>query len=930
MTWCGLIKIPFLPRFRFNQTPSLSSRACILLCSELGIMSFGFSIGDFVEAGKLVKKTLDNIKSAPSDFREAEKTVQSLDILLDSVQSEVNSPTSVFRRDPAQAEQFCHLIRSCEGPLAKLNVILAKFPSLGSDKAKVFDRARFSKKAVLEIRGEIALRYQNLSAFLDTIGLGTLGRLENKVDFIRDVQFSILEAVDRAVAEARLKRNTASYLSDHSNDDKAVWKQLRRDLNKAGFKSSDLERHKVAICAKLKELQDYGLLDWDDASVASDDNESVVTFIAHPKVNYKPPAVKTVYGDSELGSDAESTDGTIVPESQTWGDDQEQPPPYSPYIIWKGLRGNINLKGRILKATVEHVYIETPDKEEILLPLSNLTDGELDHITNRRRLDSLRAPQKGSPAPVGDSSSRPDDRKCSSKASASQSTFSGTSSHPDYDTETITGRRTLRAPKWQYRNREAIEYRPATTRGIRDDALPNAAAAGDSDKVRKLLNSGANIESTGRLSYSYTVKDSEGTETTKHVSLPETTALYRAATGGHMQAAHMLLRHSANPNTKSKDGCSLLRTLVESKSSRMVRLLLEFNADVNTQGVLRLAASHGRTTVLRTLLEYGADIDRPNLQGETALYRASWSGHTKCVAELLREGAKVSALTKDGQSALYKAAGQGHDAAVDLLLQYGAQPDIGLGKAGETVLYKACRLGHERTVRLLLRRGANPDAENDFRPTDYGSKSELLMHFLRPTDPAKNEYGLRPLYAAARLGHANIVRALLEYGADINARTETGVPAVYIAAEMNHKEVVELLLSSGAQLVDRRFIDPVARYMSNDEHESIAPFSDEENHVQGSGANGGAPAPRSNMNPSAVAGDRLKTNNLPDNKLLSIFKDRSLREGGDGLKTMAKMLGIQANQGMDPAALPFLALAGAGILGSGFGRVRDRGRVDEG
>ncbi|WPG97269.1 Hypothetical protein R9X50_00004300 [Acrodontium crateriforme] len=874
-------------------------------------MSFGFSIGDFVEAGKLVKKTLDNIKSAPADFREAEKTVQSLDILLDSVQSEVNSPTSVFRRDPAQAEQFCHLIRSCEGPLAKLNVILTKFPSLGSEKAKVLDRARFSKKAVLEIRGEIALRYQNLSAFLDTIGLGTLGRLENKVDFIRDVQFSILEAVDRAVAEARLKRNTASYLSDHSNDDKAVWKQLRRDLNKAGFKSSDLERHKVAICTKLKELQDYGLLDWDDASVATNDNESVVTFIAHPKVGYKPPAVKTVYEGSEVGGDAEF----VLPQSQIWDDEKEQPPPYCPFIIWKGRRGNINLKGRILKATVEHVYIETPEKEEILLPLSNLTDAELEYISNWRRLDSLRVPRKDSSTPLSDRSSGKDDRKHSAQASASQSTFSGTASHPDYDTETITGWRTLRTPRWQYRGSEAIKYRPATMRGIRDDALPNAAAVGNEDKVRRLLNNGANIESTGKLSYSYTTKDSEGHETTHHVNLPETTALYRAATKGHFHVALLLLRNSANPNTDNKDGCSLLRALIESSPSRMVRLLLEFNADVNAQGVLRLAASHGRTATLRTLLEYGADIDRPNIHGETALYRAAWSGHVKCVAELLQEGAKVSILTKDGQSALYKAAGQGHDAAVDLLLKYGAAPDVGMGKAGETVLYKACRLGHERTVRLLLRRGANPDAENEFRPTDYGSKSELLMHFLRPTEPAKNEYGLRPLYAAARLGHADIVRALLEYGADINARTENGVPAVYIAAEMGHKDVVELLLTSGAQLVDRRFIDPVARYMSNDEHESILPFSDEENHIEGVGT-------KTKTKTHADAGDRLKKNNLPDNKLLSIFKDKSLREGGDGLKTMAKMLGLQANQGLDPAALPFLALAGAGLLG-GLGKVKE-------
>lgn len=162
------------------------------------------------------------------------------------------------------------------------------------------------------------------------------------------------------------------------------------------------------------------------------------------------------------------------------------------------------------------------------------------------------------------------------------------------------------------------------------------------------------------------------------------------------------------------------------------------------------------------------------------------------------------------------------------------------------------------------------------------------MHVLRPTEPAKNEYGLRPLYAAARLGHFDIVKALVEYGADINARAGTGLPAVYIAAEMGHTKVRLFLRGAGADLVDARFIDPVARSESNDEHGSILALEE--------------------------YGDQEIKSNVHRNQLLNTFRKQSLREGGDGLKTLAKM--FRGNGKDASSVLPLLAGASIGLLNS--------------
>jgi ankyrin repeat protein len=61
------------------------------------------------------------------------------------------------------------------------------------------------------------------------------------------------------------------------------------------------------------------------------------------------------------------------------------------------------------------------------------------------------------------------------------------------------------------------------------------------------------------------------------------------------------------------------------------------------------------------------------------------------------------------------------------------------------------------------------------------------------------------LTRAASMGHAGMVRLLLERGADANTVDAHGTPALHIAAGRRHEEVVSLLLTNGAEAnrVDR-------------------------------------------------------------------------------------------------------------------------------
>ena len=60
--------------------------------------------------------------------------------------------------------------------------------------------------------------------------------------------------------------------------------------------------------------------------------------------------------------------------------------------------------------------------------------------------------------------------------------------------------------------------------------------------------------------------------------------------------------------------------------------------------------------------------------------------------------------------------------------------------------------------------------------------------------------GWTPLYSAANKGYLEIVKLLIENGADINKSNNDGWTPLYSAADKGHLEVVKLLIENGADI----------------------------------------------------------------------------------------------------------------------------------
>eukprot|EP00766_Chilomastix_caulleryi_P000803 gnl/Chilomastix_caulleri/1782.p1 GENE.gnl/Chilomastix_caulleri/1782~~gnl/Chilomastix_caulleri/1782.p1 ORF type:complete len:228 (-),score=58.97 gnl/Chilomastix_caulleri/1782:209-892(-) len=166
-----------------------------------------------------------------------------------------------------------------------------------------------------------------------------------------------------------------------------------------------------------------------------------------------------------------------------------------------------------------------------------------------------------------------------------------------------------------------------------------------------------------------------------------------------------------------KDGRIIYRPLnlaARSGSIKCVSLLLKTNAvnDINSIDALywtplHYAAEGGFTQIVKMLLDFGADVNTQDDEGLTPLHKASENGHLSVVQLLLDAGCSklagpinVDAKFRSHFTALHFAAQNGHDAIVKSLVNHGANVMAGFD-IGWTAAQSADRFGHQSIARYL-------------------------------------------------------------------------------------------------------------------------------------------------------------------------------------------------------------------------------------
>jgi ankyrin repeat protein len=252
-----------------------------------------------------------------------------------------------------------------------------------------------------------------------------------------------------------------------------------------------------------------------------------------------------------------------------------------------------------------------------------------------------------------------------------------------------------------------------------------------------------------------------------------------------------------------------------------VKVLLNRGADVNArenyrgQTALMWAAAERHPEVVKVLLEHGADwkivsgyrdSKMPKLSaassvtpmargGLTAFLFAAREGDIESGEAILKAGGDINQVDVDGTTGLVVALMNQHYSFAKFLLDRGANPNLADVK-GRAALYAAIDIRNEDYSAMPARKGDDPLPSLEIVKAllDHGAdpNARLIRNLpgrsgMDSGDTALGE-GTTPLMRAARAGDAAVMRILLAKGADPNLTTRDGSTAFLFAAGVGYRD----------------------------------------------------------------------------------------------------------------------------------------------
>jgi uncharacterized protein len=322
------------------------------------------------------------------------------------------------------------------------------------------------------------------------------------------------------------------------------------------------------------------------------------------------------------------------------------------------------------------------------------------------------------------------------------------------------------------------------------------------------------------------------------------TPLMIAARTGSLDTIGLLLESGAQVNAaESFRGQTALMYAAVENHAAVVRALAAAGADINARtraytfqkltggagGIIHdraeggvttliLAARQGARAAAEALVAAGADLNATEPQyGFTAMQTAIFNGHYALAKMLIEHGADVD----DGS--LYLAIemrnlakytnrpnppdtddGVSHLDVARLLLQKGADPNLAYTKLipprqaqgninvapGSTPLYRAVRAVDLTAVQMLVDGGANPS-----QPLKDGSTPLMAAAGLGAPRGGDEEV----TEAGDRNNPVDVIKILVDKGADVNAANELGMTPAHYAVQRGSEAIIEYLASRGAK-----------------------------------------------------------------------------------------------------------------------------------
>jgi ankyrin repeat protein len=359
---------------------------------------------------------------------------------------------------------------------------------------------------------------------------------------------------------------------------------------------------------------------------------------------------------------------------------------------------------------------------------------------------------------------------------------------------------------------------------------------------------------------------------------PRPLSLFEAVQLQDVEALKALLAKGADANT-IENGRPLLGWAAQNGNTQIVDLLLKAGANPNLadQGIghtpLMRAIETQQPGAILLLLKAKADPNAKTPDGESCLTMAVESRKPKVVQALIVSGANVKEVMPSGDSPALTAAQDGMPESFEIIKILGkAGAEMNASNAAYTPLVYAIEQGNVELVKTLLESGANPNA--------------------------KTQSGRTPLSAA--LGNKEIFQALLDAKADPNAKNGSGETPLAEAIYNDQIDLVKMLLAAGA---DTKQAGPDGKtaleYAQLHYRTDIIALLSQATNTEPGTATAQAAAPKSVIKCSMVDAARMQMilhGSLEDQVALGNMSSEIFRTFGEDTKDYAQMLADDPSQ----------------------------------
>ena len=251
-----------------------------------------------------------------------------------------------------------------------------------------------------------------------------------------------------------------------------------------------------------------------------------------------------------------------------------------------------------------------------------------------------------------------------------------------------------------------------------------------------------------------------------------------------IEMIQLFLDNGADINTTTKGGYSLLHNLIDDKYIDVVKFLLDNGIDTSLQTTrkketaLDIAIDYEEEACIKLLKNYGVQKS-PFLVSQKVIFDAVEKGDLEKVKELIESGIDINIQDDSGDTLLIVALENKHTEIAYYLLDNGANADV-LGFDNHIALHVAVELNDLKCLDAVLSK------TTDLEVLSYG------------------EFGT-PLHTACFGSNEEVVRKLLDKGADIDALDNYARTPLHIACMEYQESLANFLISNGADqtLVDR-------------------------------------------------------------------------------------------------------------------------------